>query len=471
MNIFDDLKQFNAKIALIDENDHCYTYRDLDRLITAFGEAVLNERKSLILVSCKNTVESLIGYLGGIAANQGVLMVDSRVEPELLEQIMSAYQPDYIWKPAGETEPCTYRFGSYGLTPAKFKPVPPIAPELSLVMLTSGSTGSPKGVRLTTENINANAQSIAAYLGLSDTERPVTSLPMSYVYGLSVINSHLYVGATILLTTDSIIKKTFWDFFQKHSGTSFAGVPYTFEMLKTLRFFTMDLPGLRYFTQAGGRLRAELVTEYAEYSRKQNLKFYVMYGQTEATARISYLPPESNLTKNASIGRAIPGGRLFLLDEAGKRIVNPGQEGSLYYEGPNVMLGYAEDREDLGKGDELKGLLNTHDIACFDADGFFYITGRDSRFIKIAGQRINLDEIENYFRREGWNCITGGEDELLLMAVAGGGDLKKIKEVVVKKFRIDFDNVEIFQVPEIAKNINGKPKYAEIFSEYQRMRG
>ncbi|UJF34783.1 AMP-binding protein [Paenibacillus hexagrammi] len=302
---------------------------------------------------------------------------------------------------------------------------------------------------------------------LNESERPITTLPMNYVYGLSVINSHLYVGATILLIGHSIIKKDFWDFFKKHQATSISGVPYTYEMLRTLRFFDMELPSLRYFTQAGGKLRAEQVAQYAEYSRKKSIRFFVMYGQTEATARMSYLPPEYNSAKSGSIGVAIPGGKLYLRDVEGRQITAAGVEGALYYEGPNVMLGYASSRHDLANGDEHKGCLNTHDIAYVDEDGFFYIVGRNSRFIKIVGKRVSLDEIEHYLRQQGFDCAAGGYDELLQIAVTNPIYKQKIREILIKKFKIDFDNARIFEVDEIKKNSSGKISYKEIFSDYR----
>ncbi|MEH7398500.1 AMP-binding protein [Priestia megaterium] len=468
MDIFDDLHQYENKIAIIDENENKYTYRELDNMIKRFKAALPNKKKSLVLIRCNNTIESLIGYLGGISGENTVLLVDDSIDHNLFENLIDSYQPDYIWGPIYGKRKGFFTYRTYELLKRDVHTNSLLLPELSLVMLTSGSTGSPKGVRLTRYNINSNAKSIAQYLALDDSERPITSLPMNYVYGLSVINSHLYVGATILLTSKSMVQKDFWDFFKKYNATSFSGVPYTYEMLKNLRFFNMELPSLRYFTQAGGKLRPDLAEEYSEYSKNKKLHFYIMYGQTEATARMAYLPPKFNLTKSNSIGIVIPGGKLYLKDNRGKNITIPKREGILYYEGPNVMLGYAFNREDLVKSDEQKGCLNTHDIAYFDEEGFFYIVGRDSRFIKIAGNRIDLDKVEQYLWQHGFECASGGYDNLLLIATTSSAYFKKIREMLMKTFKIDYDSLNIFQVEEISKNRSGKIEYKKIFSNYKQ---
>ncbi|MEW9701808.1 AMP-binding protein [Paenibacillus sp. SI8] len=467
MDLFYDLNQYKDKIAVMDEAENSYTYQELSNRVQEFKNRIPEEKKVLILVKCTNTVEALIGYLGGIAGGHAVMLIDNATDSELLDSITEIYQPEYFWQPVDQRQLHAFSHPAYELVKTSYRSEHPIYPDLSLVMLTSGSTGSPKGVRLTRANINANAKSIAAYLELNESERPITTLPMNYVYGLSVINSHLYVGATILLVGHSIINKDFWDFFKKHKATSISGVPYTYEMLRTLRFFDMELPSLRCLTQAGGKLRAEQVAQYAEYSRNKGIRFFVMYGQTEATARISYLPPECNSAKKESIGVAIPGGRLYLKDVEGRQITAAGVEGALYYEGPNVMLGYANNRHDLTKGDEQYGCLNTQDIAYLDEDGFFYIVGRNSRFIKIVGKRISLDEVEQYLWQKGFDCAVGGSDDLLLIAVTNPECTRKIREIMIKKFKIDYENTRIFEVEEIKKNSSGKIRYKEIFSDYK----
>ena len=257
-------------------------------------------------------------------------------------------------------------------------------PNLALMLSTSGSTGSPKLVRLGHRNVASNAQSIAEYLGLSAAERPITSLPMAYSYGLSIINSHLAVGATLVLTSRGVLEKDFWSAMAEYECTSFAGVPYTYQMLLRVGLLKKSLPSLRTLTQAGGRLDPSYIEQVRTIASERGWSFYVMYGQTEASPRISYVPPAELHRKVGSIGIPVPGGSLE---------VDP--DGELVYSGPNVMLGYAQCEADLCKGDELGGVLKTGDLGRRDEDGFFYVTGRRSRFLKMFGQRFSLDEIEN----------------------------------------------------------------------------
>ncbi len=232
-----------------------------------------------------------------------------------------------------------------------------------------------------------------------------------------------------------------------------------------LKFFEMDLPSLKTMTQAGGKLTPKFAQEFAEYSHKKGFDFFVMYGQTEATARISYLPPQANLTKYHSIGIAIPQGELRLIDESGRPIAGPNIDGELVYRGPNVMLGYAEKEADLARGDELHGELKTGDIARFDEDGYFYITGRMKRFVKIFGNRVNLDEIEHYLKSLGYASICGGRDDLLCVATTDHGKGSEIANVIITKYGFHHTAVKAIEVPEILKSSSGKIQYEKMFEE------
>jgi acyl-coenzyme A synthetase/AMP-(fatty) acid ligase len=337
-----------------------------------------------------------------------------------------------------------------------------INPELLICLTTSGSTGSPKFVRLSEKNLISNAESIAEYLNITDKERPITSLPMYYSYGLSVINSHLIKGATILLTDKAVIQKEFWQFAKEQGATSISGVPYTYEMLRRLRIFNMDLPSLKTMTQAGGKLNAKIAKEYIDKSIENNKRFIVMYGQTEATARMSYLPMDKALDKYASIGMAIPGGQFSLKDNQGNEILDADVDGELIYKGDNVSLGYAENISDLAKGDENLGILSTGDVARRDTDGYYYITGRLKRFVKIWGNRCNLDATEQLVKSITTNCACAGVDDKITVFVTEAGLEESIKSLLSEKTGLNTRAFAVKVIDNIPKNDSGKVQYAEL---------
>ncbi|WP_030547352.1 AMP-binding protein [Streptomyces albus] len=463
MDFFEELHRHGDRTAVVDDDDRRFSFRELHELAHEFGDRLPRGERALILLRTRNSIESLIGYLGGVASGHVVLPVDHSLDPALVTRLMDAYRPEYVWGAGQAADPALFSIGDYTLAPTRYGPGGPLHPDLSAVLLTSGSTGSPKGVRLTRANITANARSIAEYLELDATERPVTSLPMSYSYGLSVITSHLHVGATLLLTGESLVRGEFWNYCRRHEATSFSGVPYTYEMLDTLRFPSVELPSLRYFTQAGGRLPTERVERYAAEADRRGVRFYVMYGQTEATARMAYLPPELLSAKPGSIGRAVPGGTLYLKDEQGARIAAAGRTGRLHYEGPNVMQGHANGRGDLAHGDQLGGVLDTGDLAYVDEDGCYYIAGRSGRFVKLSGVRYDLDELEQGLTRSGITCACGGSDEELAVAVEDAALARLAKQTLRRTFRVDPTQVRIVVVPRISRTASGKIAYAKTF--------
>lgn len=340
---------------------------------------------------------------------------------------------------------------------------PRLHPNLALLMTTSGSTGSPKLVRQSHVNVFTNAAAIVDYLEIGEFDRAITTLPMSYTYGLSIINSHLLAGAELLLTDMSVMQREFWDFFNKEKASSLAGVPYTYEMLKKLKFTKMMLPSLKYMTQAGGRLRPELVKEFAEFAENTRKRFYVMYGQTEATARISYVPYVHAVKKAGSIGVAIPGGAIFLEGEDGQPITEPHKAGELVYKGRNVTYGYAECPEDLAKDDENDSVLHTGDLAEMDEDGYFYIVGRKKRFLKIYGNRVSLDECEDLIEKEFQiECACTGEDDEMLVYVTGKNGPDAISEFLTGKTGLNPKAFTVKEVDAIPRNESGKKAYGEL---------
>jgi hypothetical protein len=282
-----------------------------------------------------------------------------------------------------------------------------------LLLTTSGSTGSPRLVRLSHENVASNAAAIADYLGLGESDRGVLNLPLHYCYGLSVLNSHLAVGAGVVVTDLSVVDECFWTLAERHGVTGLAGVPHTFDLLDASGFADREVSRLRYVTQAGGKLAPERVTQYLQLGRRRGWNFIVMYGQTEATARMAYLPTELAERHPSAIGVAIPGGRLRLEPVDG---VSDPAIGELVYAGPNVMMGYANTPADLARGAELTE-LRTGDLGRALPDGLVEIVGRRSRFAKVFGLRLDLDEVERQLRSTGIPVACAEVDGSLVLVV------------------------------------------------------
>lgn len=467
-----DLVRHMDAPALIDEYGGAMTYGELIKEGSRIAAAV--GKRCLVFSLCTNSIASITGYVSFINAGIVPLLLNAHLEEHLLENLLARYQPDYLWLPEEQADAFAgmekvYHFHGYCLLKTSYGRGYPLFPELALLLTTSGSTGSQKLVRQSYTNIKVNAESIVQYLNLDETERPVTTLPMNYTYGLSIINSHLLVGAALLVTDKSMTQKEFWQFFRAQETTSFGGVPYTYEMLDRMRFQRMNLPSLRTMTQAGGKLVPELHKKFAEYAAENGKKFVVMYGQCEATARMGYLPADRAMEKCGSMGIAIPGGRFRLIDAEGQTVTKPHMTGELVYEGPNVTLGYADCGEDLARGDERHGVLETGDMAQFDEDGYYYIVGRKKRFLKIYGNRVNLDEIDQIVKAQfvQTDFVSAGVDDRMYLFVTDSSTTEEIKEFVAGKTGLNPVAFKTVVISEIPKNDAGKTLFTELEKYYE----
>jgi len=460
---FWDLAQPDEASAVIDarsgtEWSYAMLRADATKIQAAFPAL---GRKTLGLVLAQNRYECLAAYLAALQGDSALILLDSTLDSTLLGDFLAAYKPDWVFTAEPRLDLAGYRVSASNeprLLVAEQMQEIEIHPELALLLSTSGSTGSPKLVRLSLANLEANARSIAQYLQLTAGDRPITSLPMTYSYGLSVINSHLHAGASIVFTEDGVLRREFWDAVDQYRCSSFAGVPYTYQLLLQAGLLRTRGASLRQLTQAGGRLDERHVRQMLELGEARGWKFFVMYGQTEATARISYVPSENLSQKIGSVGLAIPDGALTT-DE---------RTGELIYSGPNVMLGYAECREDLTKGDELHGILRTGDLARLDADGYVYITGRLKRFLKLFGKRFNLDDVERVISRDlGSPVACFGNDDLLQIAVNDREHPGAVRELACKMFGLPRTAVNVVVVSELPRTLNGKLDYQSLIEAGQ----
>ena len=424
MYFFERNESYKDRIACIDDAGKDYTYEQ----IWDMGDELTEGASGVVMLECSNDAESLARYLALLRKGCPVILIGKDLDEQAKEALRSTYVGEY------DTNP-----------------------ELGLLLSTSGSTGDRKLVRLSYRNIQANCDSIVEYLGITADERPITTLPMEYTYGLSVIHSHIAAGATILLTNRTLFQKEFWEMAEQYGATSMAGVPYTYEMFDRLRLTQMDLPQLKTLTQAGGHLNEDMQKKYAQWAAETGRKLFVMYGQTEATARMSYIPPEKCIEKIGSIGIPVPGGRMEIAED-----------GELLYYGPNVSLGYATKREDLALGDVNGGCLKTGDMARSDEDGYFYITGRKKRFVKIQGRRISLDKVQEDLQ-EAFTCeeiiCTGNDVDGITVHTSSRDVADREDEVAgmfMEKWQVRSKLVHVRYIDEIPRNTSGKVLYSKL---------
>lgn len=429
-------------------------YEELAHDIESFTKR-LKVGRGLIEICCDGSYRQYVAYLASLNAKCPIILKQSTpASQESPFSVLYRYQPisDEL-----TIEPLPY--------------CPELNPDLAVLLSTSGSTGTAKSVRLSYANLSANATSIAEYLDLGDGDRAPMVLPFQYSYGMSVVNSHLHAGGSLVLSKGSVIDESFWTNFRRSGCTSLAGVPHSFELLDQERIKTHDLEKLRYMTQAGGKLAPSKVKYWANRAENEGWRFFVMYGQTEAGPRISYLPPELAAVNPASIGIPIPGGRMFIVDEDGNTLPD-NQKGELVYQGPNTMMGYAVQDTDLclSQGPDL---LQTGDLALKHPNGLFEIVGRKSRFVKLFGYRIGLDSVEQKLLDMGIEAVCGAQgDSLYVLASFDPQDSQftsDIATLLANWLEIPAAAFNVRHVNEIPRLPNGKvdaKKVTALVAEY-----
>ena len=340
------------------------------------------------------------------------MLADGKTKAKDINTLISVYNHDVIIAPSdvlqflenNNTESIN-NFYDYGIMKLRKLRKKPLNKNILLLLPTSGSMGSKKFVILSKDNLRANTDSIIKYLGICSEERAVTNMPFSYTYMLSIVNTHLEVGASLLVTGKSLMTRGFWDDYDEHRITSFSGVPYIYQILKKLSLEKIFSPSLKSITQAGGKLNYGIALELVKLCTQKGVKMFSMYGQTEATSRISYLDPKFCEKKVGSIGKPIPNGKMWVENDKCEIISRANLRGELVYQGPNVSWGYSYNYNDLSVAERSSDVLRTGDIAYFDEEGFFYLDGRLKRIAKIFGIRLNLDELEERMLSDGFIVV------------------------------------------------------------------
>ena len=455
--LFENIEKFKKKVALIDIDGSKKTYGQIlntDKKI----KGKINS-KSIILMICNNSIQSFTAYISFIKNGHITILLDISFSELFIKNIINKFKPNYIFSSKNYFKNDKLKkildIDGYLIFKTKIKKNYKINYINNLLLTTSGTTQNPKMVRLSNKNLYANTKNIIDYLNIKSNHTTITTMPMAYSYGLSIINSHIEAGSSIVVNNKTIFDKAFWKAIEKFKVTSFGGVPSFYEMLKRLKVENMKLNSLKYLTQAGGKLDLNLLKNLNNIFKLKKIKFYIMYGQTEAGPRMSYLSPKMIDKFPGSIGKPLKNSFFEIIDESGKKIKNSLGEGELVFYGDNVSLGYAKNIIDLYKGDENKKKLYTGDIGIRNKEGFYFITGRKNRFIKISGLRIDIEDIEQFLKfKKNESSILVKDNKLEIQSVKKL-NFKKITEKIFKKYKIRPNDI-IFDLIERKESINFK---------------
>jgi len=427
--------------------------------------------RGLAFLLADQSVESAAWFLSLVEAHYPVALIDAGGDPPAIARLVEEYRPDLIVDSSGAyigdptaaldgrlVEESAWLASECGPQPHE---------DLAVLLTTSGSTGSPKFVRLSASNVRVNAGQIVAALGIHEQDRAVTLLPLSYSFGMSVLTSHALAGSSVLVTRSSVIEECFWSDLDTYGVSFLPGVPTTYSMLKRLGFESRELKTVRALIQAGGRLAPELVSHFHEVMDSRGGQFFVMYGQTEASPRISCLPPSRLPEKLGSVGPALSGGELTVRGHDGVA-VEAGETGEVFYRGPNVMMGYAESREDLALGRTHGDVLATGDLGHLDDEGFLYLSGRSKRISKLAGARVSLDELEamaaGSLSGDAQVAVVSVGDERITVFVAGvdGAAASELRLSLARHLRVPPKPIDVRVVDALPLLASGKPDYTAL---------
>lgn len=437
--------------ALRDELGEWVSYDALRALAKGWAERLAGPRR-LIFFYIRNDVNNVAALLGAIAAGHAVGLFDPSLSREARDRLEDCYQPDWLVEPSTEQDV---------RGPLNEQPTP-LDDGLTLLLSTSGSTGSPKLVRLSWAALEGNAKSIAEVLNIQSDDVAAGHLPLHYSYGLSVLTSHLCRGARVCLTEQGLMQRTFWSTLREAGVTHLPGVPFHFQMMSKLGFARLGLTKLRTLTQAGGALDVAARRQAHMFMAERGGGFYVLYGQTEAAPRMTTLQHSDFPIAESSVGTPLPGCRIEIADGGEEGV------GEVIFHGPNVMLGYAESRADLILGDLQAGRLATGDIGRLDEAGRLFLTGRAKRFGKVWGLRVNLDELEREANAIASAAVTQKGD-FLRVHLAGVVDddayivqKQRLLDHLLAQFTLPRTSYEFCRVSEIPRTERGKVDYAAL---------
>ena len=466
MRLFKSFASHGNKIAISDGEFINLTYK---KILIEFNKIKKKIKpKSLVLIVSENTIGSLLAYIFCIINNHVAIIVDAKTTRINILKIFKIYKPNYIFLSMKNksmfNKKCIEKYNFFNETLLKNKVDGKINlnKNLSLLLPTSGSMGSVKFVKLSKTNLKHNTDNIIRYLKINNKDSAITNLPISYSYMLSIVNTHFEKGGSIIISNYSLIEKKFWQIFKKNKITSFNGVPYTYEMLCKIGLQNIKIKTLRYLTNAGGKLEKENLKEIIDFCKKNKLKLFSMYGQTEASPRISYLKPEFSKKKLGSIGQGMPGNKIYIIDDDGEKISKPFKEGEIVCEGKNVFMGYSKNFKDLINDNEKNYKLNTGDLGYFDSDGFFYITSRKSKIAKIFGNRVDIGALENLMKQRGYKIACLSNDKKIFIFIEKNYNKKSLINCISKITNLNIRSFELIKLKDLPRTSNNKISYNEL---------
>ena len=462
-NIYSEkIKFFNKnlhqnKTLIIDESNQNYTKGDIfnfsERKIFSF------KKKNLILFCGGNDSTSILYYLSFLINQQAVILFDKDCDEEKINYLIEKFKPDYIFKKSNfdvKNYDIINDNKEYFFLKHKFPSVTKINAKLAILLSTSGSLKESKFVKLSYENIFENSLSISKYLNLKSNDLSITTLPLFYSYGLSVIHTHIFFDRKIVCNDYSLLQKEFWYLLEKYKITNISFVPFSYEMLEKIGINRFNFSSLKFLTVAGGKLSEDLTKKFCTVFKKKKINFYAMYGQTEASPRISYIELKRLLKKPNSCGKAIPGGKITI-NKANKDGI-----GEIIFQGKNIFKGYAQNRKECLVVKDIKK-LNTGDIGYIDKEGDLFILGRKKRDIKVYGIRINLDNLENNLKTENFKIICHKyKNKLAILYESTNFDKKSILIRINKLTALREQNLEFKKIDKFPRLKNDKIDYKRL---------
>ena len=428
------------------------TYGELKQRIIDVGRHL--SVRQLVVIEMGNNIESVVFYLGCLFKGTVAILVHENLSEFELSEYIEKFQPEYLFLSIKANQLFLKRIGyqvveignERVLFEKRVKVSKEIHPDLAILLPTSGTSHISKLVRISRRNLLDNTKNICRALAIESADVAITSLPLSYTYGLSVLNTHLLKHGMVLLTGKSVVQKSFFEFANANGVTSFAGVPYTYELLEKCGHFRKS-NSIKKYTQAGGRLSRNLCDKFAKYCNENDKSFSIMYGQTEATARMTVLPWTEMQRKKGSVGKVLCNGKLWI------------EDGEVCYAGRNVSMGYCYGMDDLSRGDDNQGILKTGDYGYLDEEGYLYLTGRCDDFVKLFGKRINLNSIERMAdERFGIDIIVRveGDGIMILYEEECEEKIRPIKDRIRKEIHIPEKCINFKKVAAFKRNRNGK---------------